>query len=140
MYFLSFRCCWYPALILHGQIKHRVWLQFSFICWDPLCVLLCGWFLEKVPWDAEKNMYYLVFGCNWHSIRSVSYIWYLMTFNSKVSLFSFFSFLDDLHIDEIKILKLPFPLCLGQYVTIDLKVFLLWNWVSLCLLCIDLRL
>ena len=35
---MCFFCCWYPALILGGQVRYRVLFQLSPICWDLFCV------------------------------------------------------------------------------------------------------
>ena len=40
-------CFWYPALICSDHIGYRVLFQFSCICWDFLCVWVCGQFWRK---------------------------------------------------------------------------------------------
>jgi hypothetical protein len=50
-----------------------------------------------------------------------------------------FFFLDDLFFDEISIVKLPTVIVLELSVPLCLVLFLLWNWVYLCLVHIYLQ-
>lgn len=61
--FFSCSCCWYPALILGGQIGYRV-SQFPCICWDLIFCQSMWSVLEKVLWGAEKKVYSFVIEWN----------------------------------------------------------------------------
>jgi hypothetical protein len=74
--------------------------------------------LEKVPWDAEKNVYSVTVGRNilkmtFKSIQSV------VSVNSEVSFLNFC--LDDLSNGESGILKLPTMIVLGVYLSFYVK-------------------
>lgn len=58
---------WQPVsvvVLIHcGLREHQELFQFSCICWDLLCVLVCDWsILEKFPWSAEKTCILLCLG------------------------------------------------------------------------------
>lgn len=61
-------------------------LRPSYVCWDLLCIQVCGPFY-KVLWAAEKKN---AFFCVWVTCSiSARPIWLLTLFNSIISLFSF---------------------------------------------------
>jgi hypothetical protein len=82
--------------------------------------------LEKVPWAAEKNVYYAVAGWNmmYTSLRS---IWSMVSFSSRISLLIFC--LDDLSIGDRMILSLSLPLCCSVYVLLSPLLHAWWSWV-----------
>jgi hypothetical protein len=112
-----------------------------------LRLALCPWIwsiLEKVPWPAEKNVYYVEVGWNvlWTSTRS---IWSMECFRSGISLLIFC--LDDLYIDDSGILTSPtttmleliyafrsFRVCLMKLVALTLGAYrliiVIYSWSS----------
>lgn len=97
-----------------------------------LSVILCPnmWsILNKVPLTTELKKYSLDLG--WNAPGSyVKCIWFMMLFYSKISVFSFFQM-------SCLLVRLwywndPLSWFLGQSV-VSCWIFLLWNWVPLCL-------
>jgi hypothetical protein len=82
--------------------------------------------LEKFPWTAEKNAYFVAVGGIFCSVKS---IWSIVYFNSDVSLsFGEFFSLNDLSLRESDVLKQStIMLCFKVYQSLMSVVFVLWN-------------
>lgn len=89
----SFNPCWYD--------RRQGCFQFSYICWNLLCDLVCGKFW-RLFCEVLRSMCILLCLGEMFVIRS---IWFIMSVSSVISLFSFC--LNHLSIDENGIVKSP---------------------------------
>lgn len=95
-----------------------------YICSDLLCVLICAWF-----WRKFQNAFFHVWvGCS-AVISWVHLIYGVISFQGISVLFTF-KWLVCWWKWAIAINSYHF---VGVCVILDLVVFLLWNWMSLCL-------
>ena len=101
----------------------------SCICWDLLCVWVCGYFW-KVQWGIEKNLYSFVFGWN----VPHKYLLSLFGLNS-ISLFVFVWMICLLV--RMGYWSLPLSACDGQYVIWAIVVFPLWASFLLRFICLE---
>lgn len=84
MFFLWVLLLLISALFHHGQLEYGMLFQFSYICWDFLCVLICDQFWRKFHRLGERHVF-LVFVCNVWSMPARS-TWFMTSFDSSICL------------------------------------------------------